>query len=264
MSTWLSVLLGVVTGLAVNEFCDVSPWLARRVVRWAAEVRYPGRAEEFEAMIADRPGKLFKLCTALGFACAALTYRVTRRRPALRRAATGWLVCEVVSGVVAGGLFGGWVLTLGGGGTAWAWGVGVAVLSILMLHLRRRRWVGVGLGLVPVAVALLVTAGSTRGGVVVPFLVMLAPVYFVVQAMLAVLDAAVLPVRLAVPALLGGTLIVALENWTDAVHLMSFDSQMMIFGTGVGVIGGLCVSIGRFLYDDLRRRWPPPDVVPAL
>jgi hypothetical protein len=71
-------LLAIITGLAVNECCDVSPWAARKLVRWSAHHRYvpPAfaevRAEELAALIDDRPGKLFKLITALGFAAAAL------------------------------------------------------------------------------------------------------------------------------------------------------------------------------------------------
>jgi len=57
---------------------------APRLVRWAADIRYPDRAEELEAVIDDRPGKLFKLFTASGFVCAALVYHATRRRAAHR------------------------------------------------------------------------------------------------------------------------------------------------------------------------------------
>jgi hypothetical protein len=58
------VLLAIITGLAVNECCDVSPWIARKLVRWSARRRYAPpfqaklRAEELAAYIDDRPGKV--------------------------------------------------------------------------------------------------------------------------------------------------------------------------------------------------------------
>jgi hypothetical protein len=67
--------------LAVNECCDVSPWIARKLVRWSAHRRYAPssraevRAEECAAYIDDRPGKLFKLLTALIFATKAVVSR---------------------------------------------------------------------------------------------------------------------------------------------------------------------------------------------
>jgi membrane protein YdbS with pleckstrin-like domain len=70
----------VVAALAINEFSDVSPWLACRLVRLAAALRYGDtprgrvRAEEHAAMMAEPgrfPGKLLKLVTALGFVATA-------------------------------------------------------------------------------------------------------------------------------------------------------------------------------------------------
>lgn len=75
------ILLAILTGLIVNECCDMSPWLARKLVRWSAHRRYTPaaraelRAEELAAYIDDRPGRLFKLITALGFAIAAVVTR---------------------------------------------------------------------------------------------------------------------------------------------------------------------------------------------
>ncbi|RAO39730.1 hypothetical protein PSN13_00755 [Micromonospora saelicesensis] len=79
------VLFGVVTGILINEASDISPWLARRLVAWAAFRRYSDpqwastRAQEFIALIDERPGKLFKLLTALGFAASAQAFDVKRR-----------------------------------------------------------------------------------------------------------------------------------------------------------------------------------------
>ncbi len=74
-----SIVVTVVLGLAINECCDISPWAAQALMRWAARCRYasnPERAEiraiELAALIDARPGKIFKLLTACGFATAAL------------------------------------------------------------------------------------------------------------------------------------------------------------------------------------------------
>lgn len=76
----------MVTGLVINECCDVSPWAARKLAVRAARVRHhtdPGRAavrsEEWAAIIEDRPGKLFKLTTAL---CLAMRPSCTACAPA--------------------------------------------------------------------------------------------------------------------------------------------------------------------------------------
>jgi diguanylate cyclase (GGDEF)-like protein len=72
------ILLGILTGLLTNEMFEFSPWCARKLVRWAAFRRYTDRdraemrAEEWTAVINDRPGKLFKLITAASFAAAAI------------------------------------------------------------------------------------------------------------------------------------------------------------------------------------------------
>lgn len=83
--TGITVLLvSVLTGLAVNEMSDVSPWLASWLVRKAAFLREGDtprahiRAEDHQALIRDRPGKLLKLCTALGFTIEASTVRIRR------------------------------------------------------------------------------------------------------------------------------------------------------------------------------------------
>ncbi len=77
------ILLAIITGLAVNECCDISPWLAHKLVRWSAHRRYTSpsraevRAEELAAYIDARPGKLFKLTTALSFVAVAVVTRKT-------------------------------------------------------------------------------------------------------------------------------------------------------------------------------------------
>ncbi len=80
MST-TEIIIGIVAGLVVNEFYDISPWAARKIVIWSARARYGRspraevRAEEFAAVIDSRPGKLLKLVTALAFACGATAVR---------------------------------------------------------------------------------------------------------------------------------------------------------------------------------------------
>jgi hypothetical protein len=75
--TTSEILIGIILGLLVNECCEVSPWLARNLVRWSARRRYANprraeiRAEELVGLIDARPGKLFKLVTALGFVITA-------------------------------------------------------------------------------------------------------------------------------------------------------------------------------------------------
>jgi hypothetical protein len=80
----LAILWGIVSALAVNECSELSPWAARKVVRWSARIRYvspetaEARGEELAALIDARPGKLFKLITALWFAAAAIRAWIAR------------------------------------------------------------------------------------------------------------------------------------------------------------------------------------------
>jgi hypothetical protein len=84
------ILLGILSGLLANEFCEFSPWCARKLVRWSAFRRYADparakeRAEELAAVINDRPGNLLKLITAVSFAASAVI--VASRRAAAREA----------------------------------------------------------------------------------------------------------------------------------------------------------------------------------
>jgi len=79
-----AVAVAILLGLVTNELSDVSPWVARKLVAWSARVRYGDtaraeiRAEELAALVNERPGKLFKLGTALRFAVSALALRIRR------------------------------------------------------------------------------------------------------------------------------------------------------------------------------------------
>ena len=74
------ILVAVVATLIVNEVTDVSPWIAIRLVRWAARHMYAANAdraarrrEEWEALINESiPTKISKLSFGLGLGCAGL------------------------------------------------------------------------------------------------------------------------------------------------------------------------------------------------
>ncbi|MFC3738867.1 hypothetical protein [Paractinoplanes deccanensis] len=79
------MIIAVLLGLLVNEGCELSPWLALRLVRLSARLRYGKtsraevRAEEWSAYVNDRPGKLFKLFTAVGFFAGAVRTAAKRK-----------------------------------------------------------------------------------------------------------------------------------------------------------------------------------------
>jgi hypothetical protein len=109
------IALAIIFGLLVNEATDLCPWLAVRLVCWAARLRYLHasdhaaiRSEELAALVNDRPGKLFKLFTALGFVLHALTVQTAPR--SVRRFSAGAIkfttehradIVRIGSGVVA-------------------------------------------------------------------------------------------------------------------------------------------------------------------
>lgn len=82
------ILIGLVLGAVVNEACDVSPWLARRLLRWSAhQISDADMAERYEeewlGLLDERPGKLLKLTFALW-----ITLRSTRTLRGLYRTRT--------------------------------------------------------------------------------------------------------------------------------------------------------------------------------
>lgn len=72
------IAAGLVLGLLANELFQKSGWAAMRIVILAARVwpassqEQADRAEEWPALVNDRPGQLMKLGTALGFLCGAV------------------------------------------------------------------------------------------------------------------------------------------------------------------------------------------------
>ncbi|GAA2471320.1 hypothetical protein [Winogradskya humida] len=94
MTELFVAIAGFVTAVAVNEFSDLSPWLAERVIRGAARLwayHDPELAEvyreEWAALVHERPGKVTKLLSAMPFLVVAvinfprLTLRTLRSKP---------------------------------------------------------------------------------------------------------------------------------------------------------------------------------------
>jgi hypothetical protein len=90
------VILAALAALIVDQMTDVSPWVAIRLVRWAADHMYVAnterkarRKQEWEALIRDResiPTKLLTLFFGLGFGCAGLYCIAARRVPTALKA----------------------------------------------------------------------------------------------------------------------------------------------------------------------------------
>ncbi|MEU9840690.1 hypothetical protein AB0C69_15860 [Actinomadura sp. NPDC048032] len=82
-----AIVFAVISGLVINECSDLSPWLADKLVRWSARLRCDDPAaaealgEELAAFVNERPGKLLKLLTSVGFVGTGLARRIDRRRP---------------------------------------------------------------------------------------------------------------------------------------------------------------------------------------
>jgi Cdc6-like AAA superfamily ATPase len=83
--TQIEIILSITLGLLVNECSDVSPWCARNLMRLSARLRYLDpercrtRSEELVALVDERPGKLLKLFTGVGFLLSALLTLLRRR-----------------------------------------------------------------------------------------------------------------------------------------------------------------------------------------
>jgi hypothetical protein len=74
------LLVPLTLGLLANEVVDVCPWLAQKMLRWAARrfgdtVTSERYSEEWTALLQERPGKLLKLVTALSIVVGA-TWRM--------------------------------------------------------------------------------------------------------------------------------------------------------------------------------------------
>ncbi|MGV9600717.1 hypothetical protein ACWDR1_29045 [Streptosporangium sandarakinum] len=106
------VVLAIVLGIVVNEMCDLSPWLAVRLVALAARFQHgtspraEERSEDLAAYINDRPGKLFKLLTALGFLATGAVTGLRRHQRSLSLAVR-WRISEGLLATGLGGLLSG-------------------------------------------------------------------------------------------------------------------------------------------------------------
>ncbi|MEV0676340.1 hypothetical protein AB0I60_07420 [Actinosynnema sp. NPDC050436] len=260
MSTWLNVVMGISLGLVANEVGEVSPWLARRLVRWAAEIRYPGRAEEFEAVINDRPGKLFKLATAVGFACAALTYRLTRRRSALRWSTTGkallWLGCSALAGV----LFGVQATALSAEGELFVFMSATgAVMALPMLRVRLVRPLrGLALGFLLVGTVLSAVAVFGLNNTFLKLALVPASTFLSFVLLLMALRTASVGERLVVPFLVAGIVMISGVLAQPALTALPGDVQTLAFRIMIGLLAGVCVSVGWFVQEALTRKWFAP------
>ncbi|WP_157519059.1 hypothetical protein [Herbidospora mongoliensis] len=111
MSGW-EIFIGLVLGLAANEMFEVCPWLAVKIIRRSVSWQYGDavrshiRSEELIAVIEDRPGKLLKLFTALGFAASAIAAVVSRKSTRIARWAASWSLPENFMDYYLAGEFG--------------------------------------------------------------------------------------------------------------------------------------------------------------
>src|SRR5688572_13141097 len=101
MTGWWGMLLTVLLAVVVNEFTALCPWLARRLVRWAAHHWSPDPARnaeytlEWPRVVEDCPGKVLKLVVAAGFACGSVRRsapRLAARARSVGLSGASWIV----------------------------------------------------------------------------------------------------------------------------------------------------------------------------
>jgi hypothetical protein len=83
---WIGIMISIITGALVNEFCDVSPWIARKVIRRAASLWAGADLDlasaykaEWAAVVEDCPGKITKLIHATSFYSVGVAQAVRRQ-----------------------------------------------------------------------------------------------------------------------------------------------------------------------------------------
>lgn len=119
------VFLAIALSIVANEMCDLSPWLAVRLVALAARLQYgpspraEERGEDFAAYINDRPGKSFKLLTALGFLTVGAVAGLRRHNSSLSLEVR-WRASEGMMAFVVGGMVWGADPTLWPDPTMWS------------------------------------------------------------------------------------------------------------------------------------------------
>lgn len=273
MSGWLNVVSGVVLGLMVNEGTDMSPWLAHKIVRWAAVIRRPERIEDFTearaATVNDRPGKLFKLFTAFGFLFAALVHRATRPGPANRPSLLGVLRVRLQAAGIAGSLFAAtWgLIALSIGEPAYEpmviMGSALFAVAVVVVHLPPLRSATTALNCTVLPAALMSPLWIDAVPVI-PLAVatMIAPVYGAAEVVRATLRDSPLAVGIGSTVAVGVVVTVA----ANLAMFGSSDLQHFLALIGMGVVGGLCLGVGLLVVEHSRKRWnpaPPPEVVPV-
>lgn len=139
MNHWGAVLFAVLVGLAVNETSDMCSWMAAQLARWAARTWCDDEdlgmeyAEEWAAVVEERPGKLLKLFTAIGFALAAVV--ATERRAVGRRGQPAILLRLFVGAVAVCAIGSVGVVVVASGQPAWpgaSSAVGMVSLTLLV------------------------------------------------------------------------------------------------------------------------------------
>jgi hypothetical protein len=268
---WPGVMVGVVLGLLVNECTEVSPWLAHKVVRWAAVIRQPDRVDEFAeeraATINDRPGKLFKLFTALGFLFAALAHRTAKPGPTGRPSLLRVLRVRVQAAGIAGALYAvTWgLIDLFTGespfGVTAAMGSALFVIAVVVSHLPSlRSRVALGCAVLPSALvsSLWIAADPNLPLGIATILV---PVYGVAQAVRASLRDSHLLARI------GSVVTTSTVITTAAVvrlETMPYDAVFPFFlgMTSLGVVGGLYVGVGLLVIEHIKKKWDTVVVTP--
>lgn len=110
-----TVTLGVLGGVIANEIGDYTSWLARKIVRRAARLwarngeMAEAYEEEWQALVNERPGKLLKVLSALGFLGTGICMwgasnakaRIQQRPQAARKAMT-WTNASPIAATIGG------------------------------------------------------------------------------------------------------------------------------------------------------------------
>lgn len=261
---WWELVAVVVLGLVINECGELSPWLARKLIRWAARVRYPTRVEELTALIAERPGKLFKLVTASGFACAALRYRVMHRKTVPVHSVTSRFWIGFGSALVAGVVMTGEIVLMGViiGDMLELFviiilGVIAAFTTAAELLVLTRLPAGQATAIVSFALVLIFTVLWNSNRMLIPMLIPLGG-----MAVAAGVSAACairlgnrlrLPVIAASSTILGGGLLTCSVIWTTSTSA-SQNIDMLVELLGFGFACGFSVGVGVLLWQVLCSR----------
>jgi hypothetical protein len=260
---WLDVAAGVVLGLLINEGTEMSPWLAHKLVRQAAVIRQPDRIDDFvearSATINDRPGKLFKLFTALGFLLAALAHRVAKPTPTGQPSPLRVMRVRVQAAGLASALNAAtWCLiSLATDASPFlpiVMGSGVFVVAVVMFTLPQLTWkdtLGCTVLFIALVSALWIGANPPALFIIVA---MIAPVYGVAHAARALLcDRSLLSGIGSVVAVSAVITTVAMVRLGTASHSDVY--PLLLFTFGMGMVAGLHVGLGLVVIEHANMDW---------